>query len=316
MLTKNLKITFASLMVLITPFFLLMVINELPLPQGLQNFVIEKKEFYSRDFSSSKNIFLLGSSQIGVLNVTRINNQIPPDFTVYNLAEIGSVPIDRIAEIDKIISKNPEIVFYAISYRDFEFTDNLILEYPLPDPEKIISSGMSKNFQNIFPQNPQLITRTYLKNIFNSETQSDSQATLYTLIPNTPFYRYYEDKIANDEQLRTETVQLFSQNNAEINNIKALYAIVHELNKAGIKTVILTTPLHEYYLDSISDIKKQKFSKLLENLSDEYNISIYKFDERYHGLNIWSDISHISYVEGVNEFNDDIIKIINLEIEK
>ena len=52
MLTKNLKITFASLMVLITPFFLLMVINELPLPQGLQNFVIEKKEFYSRDFSS------------------------------------------------------------------------------------------------------------------------------------------------------------------------------------------------------------------------------------------------------------------------
>jgi|TARA_B110000467_G_scaffold74283_1_gene67355 hypothetical protein len=317
MLKKNLKITITSLMVIIIPFLLLMIINELPLPEGIQNHVQEKKEFYSIDFSSSKNIFLLGSSQIGSLNVTKINNQIPPDFTVYNLAEIGTIPVDRIYEMDNIISINPEIVFYGISYRDFEFTNNLTIEYPLPDPEKIISSSIRENFGNIIPENPQLISRTFLKNMFNFETQSDSQTTSYTTIPKTPFYRYLLDqKIKTDEQLRTEYAQLFTIKNAESNNIKALYTIVHQLDKAGIKIVIFTPPLHEYYLDSISDIKKQKFSKLLENLSNKYNISIYKFEERYHGLNIWSDISHISYVEGVDEFNDDVVEMINLEIEK
>ena len=83
-----------------------------------------KTEFFSNQVEISKNkILLLGSSHIGHLNMSHIITQIENenlDFTVYNLADNGDSPKFRYNDLEQIINLEPKIVFYGISYRDFD----------------------------------------------------------------------------------------------------------------------------------------------------------------------------------------------------
>jgi len=83
---------------------------------------LTKKNFFSSNFPEQQTIFLLGSSHMGIINVTRVNDMMVDDnITVYNLAEPGNSPSVRIKQLEQIISAKPEIVFYGLSYRDFQF---------------------------------------------------------------------------------------------------------------------------------------------------------------------------------------------------
>ena len=83
-----------------------------------------------------------------------------PDITIYNLAVNGDSPKFRYGDLEEIVRLKPEIVFYGISYRDFnqpsESTNSQILNFDIKNyMEKMIPEEMKTI-------NPQLLTRNVI----------------------------------------------------------------------------------------------------------------------------------------------------------
>lgn len=267
------------------------------------------EDFFSSDFSHNRTAFLVGSSHIQNLDIRKINNLIQSDdlVTVYNFERGGDTPEKRLKELDQIIANKPEIIFYGISYRDFSFP-YVNKDVILPDPQFFILDSIYPNFYDIVPSNPQLITKTVLTKIIRN--------------PEEPHFEMSEDnkkrKLATDDELRKSKVENTLWNNVATpyKNIDALHQIIEQLHDHEIKIIIFTTPLHKYYLDSLSDNQKKNFSTLLNDLEKQYGLNIYHFEEKYTELNMWDDISHISPNENVTAFNNDIAEMIMMETRK
>ncbi len=330
--SQSVKVTTLAIIALVIPFILLMLTentlshdfknsNELEFIENGEIFIVKNTEFFESDFSNQRNIFLLGSSHVGHINVTQVNDLILyDDVIVYNLAIGSDTPAKRIKSLDKIISVTPEIVFYGISYRDFNFPNQNIPVNILPTPQQLFSTPLDNvsYLDNIFPSNPQCLTQNILNNMFNlsAEKQLEKQPEKFAE-PNTPFYEYYkEETLATDDDLmkqRTYTMT-WADTNIKNQNIHALNEIIIELHKHKIKVVIFTTPLHEYYLKSLSASQKNQFSLLKNDLSEQHKVKIYEFEENYEGLNIWNDLSHVSYHRNVTEYNNHVAEMILIEI--
>lgn len=219
----------------------------------------------------------------------------------------GDTPEKRLKELDQIIANKPEIIFYGISYRDFSFP-YVNKDVILPDPQFFILDSIYPNFYDIVPSNPQLITKTVINKIIRN--------------PEEPHFEMSEDnkkrKLATDDELRKSKVENILWNNVATpyKNIDALHQIIEQLHDHEIKIVIFTTPLHKYYLDSLSDNQKKNFSILLNDLEKKYGLNIYHFEEKYAELNMWDDLSHISPNENVTAWNNDIAEMIMMETRK
>lgn len=283
---------------------------------------LTNEEFFATDFSNQRTVFLLGSSHVGHINVTKVSDLISlnDSITIYNLATGSDTPVERIKSIDQIISAKPEIVFYGISYRDFSFPYQNTAVRILPDPQQIIFSQIESYFDDVFPSNPQWLTRNILNKILKTthEKESEQQSEKFMEL-NTPFYEYYKNTtIAEDFDLKKLTTSAMTWNDANTKdrNIHAINEIISKFHKHKVKVVLFTTPLHEYYLKSLSNSQKNQFSLLKNELTENHGIKIYEFEEKYHGLDIWSDLSHVSYHRNVTAYNIDIAKMISAEIEK
>ena len=75
-----------------------------------------------------------------------------------------------------------------------------------------------------------------------------------------------------------------------------------------IEVVIFTTPVHKYYLENMQDKDKKEFQLMLNEIMKENNLKIYEFSDKYTELQIWYNLSHVSYnkkamiySEGVSE---------------
>jgi len=86
----------------------------------------EKKDllFYLQENSKNNKILILGSSHVGILNTTLIDEMIfleNADYEVFNLAYSNDKPKKRAEILQQMIFLKPEIVFYGISFRDFGY---------------------------------------------------------------------------------------------------------------------------------------------------------------------------------------------------
>ncbi|MBT5201535.1 MAG: hypothetical protein HOK63_05440 [Thaumarchaeota archaeon] len=329
---QSTKIVLITIIALIIPFVLLatfekisnVVFKDVSGDEQLQNkknIFTKKTEFFANDFSNQRTLFLLGSSHVGHVNVTQVNNYISDNnITIYNLATGSDTPIERLKNLDKIISAKPEIVFYGISYRDFSFPEKNISTNIFPELQHILPTQLYKTefFDNIFPSNPQWLTRNILNNVFNISTEEQVKIQSEVFFEsNTPFYEYSkESAIATDDELKQQRtyVMTWKDNDNKNQNVYALKKIITKLHNQEIKLVVFSTPLHEYYLKSLSDSQKNQFLSLKNKLIQQYDIKIYEFENKYEGLNIWKDISHISYHNNVTEYNKDIAEMILQEI--
>ncbi len=318
-ITANIKIITIPLLALIITFILLSAIensigSKLHENTSYKNTIDQftKKDFFLNDFTEKRTMFLLGSSQVQFINVTQVNNLINnDDILVYNLAITSDVPVNRIEQLEKIISANPEIVFYGISYRDFQipYDDDGLL----PSVKQINLCSL----QSYFPSNPQLLTTNILQEIIPKQFLI-SKETPY-LVKNTPFAIYSQNisepiKLEPDERLLSIT-KSWKNNCVTSQNTDALNTMIFELQKNNIKIVIFTAPLHKFYLDSLSDYQKEQFDKVLESLTKQHGIKIYEFEENYSELNMWRDHLHISFHESVTKYNKDIASMIIKESE-
>jgi len=330
---KSTKIGILSIFVLIITFSALIIIqqtfgkdleeakreNSINIAEGS---ILKNDEFFANDFSQQKVLFLVGSSHVGHINVTEVNKIIAKNdpITIYNIAKASDTPKERLSQLEEIIKTKPKMVFYGISYRDFSFPSDLVLVPIFPDPKEIISCTISLKIDEIVPSNPQFLTREIINEFLSNQTKNNfEQEQKYFVMKNTPFIPYQKNPIIATDNILKENVHFaptWNDQNITYQNICALDSIISQLHSSGIKIILFTSPLHKYYLESLSDSQKNQFSQLQKEITTKHKITIYDFEEKYNGLNIWDDSSHISNHKNVTIFNEEIAKMIIKEYEE
>jgi len=277
-------------------------------------------EFFTQEFESDKKIILLlGSSNVGQLNVSKINEIVSSqhtDYEIFNLAYNADTPKVRFNSIEETISLKPEYVFYGVSFIDFRSPT---------EKENIFDIKFS--FAQLLPNNtiekfnPKFNTIEKIKETFVSTDLFPPPRKFFS-IPNTPFFEYNEDSttILTEEELK-RGLPLSGVYASEINltddhqEVQHFEKIISEFQKNNIKVVIFTTPVHNLYYNALSDSVKDDFNKLLEKISNDYDVKIYDFSNEFGDMDIYWDLIHVSYNEKSLVYSESAAKIILKEIE-
>jgi len=277
-------------------------------------------EFFTQEFESDKKIILLlGSSNVGQLNVSKINEIVSSqhtDYEIFNLAYNADTPKVRFNSIEETISLKPEYVFYGVSFIDFR-----------SPTEKENMFDIKFSFAQLLPNNtiekfnPKFNTIEKIKETFVSTDLFPPPRKFFS-IPNTPFFEYNEDSttILTEEELK-RGLPLSGVYASEINltdahqEVQHFEKIISEFQKNNIKVVIFTTPVHNLYYNALSDSVKDDFNKLLEKISNDYDVKIYDFSNEFGDMDIYWDLIHVSYNEKSLVYSESAAKIILKEIE-
>lgn len=293
----------------------------------ITNFIPEptlarQKEFYSQSFDfKDHKIVILGSSHVGQLNTTMINeavSQVNPNYAVYNLAYAGDTPQKRVKSISQIVSMKPDIIFYGVSYRDFESTS---VSYPLPDPKKAFADATQMiNYEYIIAENPKLMTTYAIRKVFEYFGLYEMEKQL--IFPNSPFFIYEKTNIDIMNQSQLEENRKLSGASSvylgqpeENDQFSALKNLIIECQKSNIKFVLFTTPHHRFYFEDLPVSEKQTLDVMIKQLEKEFSIRVYRFDDIYQDLPIWTDINHVAFNRNATIYSQDMSKIILSEIE-
>jgi len=283
---------------------------------------IREQQFFSKDFSDGeKLIFIFGSSHVGQLNSTLINEKISqefPEFLVFNLSYDGDTPSERIQSIDEIIRLNPKLVFYGVSYRDFQ--DITSEKQPFLDPKQLFSDFLTNNLIDK-KINPKLITLENIRKSF-----SIGKVSVKSELNHTPFYNYFPIlmKITDDDELKKQKLDdiYHLQNPINVNlntdekQIGNFNLIIKKLQENNIDVIIFTTPLHQYAIEQIPLETKANFLKILDKIKNANEIKIYDLSHKFANNEIWSNIDHIAFNHKSKIYSGEIVKIILDEIKK
>lgn len=296
--------------------FLLVTISEdITLSNKIEN-------FYSQDLDNDKkNFFLIGSSYVGTLNTTLINEKISlvnPNYEIYNLAITSDHPKKRIQQIEEIISMKPKMVIYGVSFYTFqsEIEKN---SYILPD----IPSFSSLNESEIESFNPKLITLQSIRKILDENGIWPGNDSRYSL-PNTPFFSFgsqgsnilSEEQLAHDALGKSETIQNVRVEHDSNSRLLSFKQIIKQLHDNQIDVLIFVAPLHENYINLVPDDSKNSFKIILTEIKDEFDIEIVDLLHNYKELNVWRDLTHISYNKTSMIYSEDVANAIIKEITK
>ena len=311
----NGKIVFSIFIAFIISFSIFLIIqNEY---QDEINFL--QNEFYSKKVDPQiKKIFLIGSSHVGQLNATHIEQKVLEEnfeFKIFNLADTADKPKSRINSLEKIISQNPEMVVYGVGLRDFAENKKIQKETLLPDPQTIFENIFSieqYGFNIEIIENPKLSTLKILQSVLGIKTLvSDS-----IFEENTPFYPYHKNKtnmIVSQEYIKNEDFhkeEIFIEPYSKNKQVIALNKIISELERNDIKVIIFITPHSGFYMDSISVKSKENFDSIISNLLEQNNLEQYNFVDSYNNLEIWRSTNHISHNSNALIYSEDIANVI------
>ena len=142
----NKKIVFYVFIAFLISFFILYFFQFWS-KSHIEIFKLENNFFSSNFDTHDKKIFIIGSSEVGMLNATYINvNLSTPGYTVHNLAIPSDTPSQRLNSIEQIILLKPQLVVYGVGYRDFSDKNTLIKSENspenklLPDPSMVLQN--------------------------------------------------------------------------------------------------------------------------------------------------------------------------------
>lgn len=274
----------------------------------------EYHEFYSSRFPiENKKIIILGSSYLGQLNTTMINEKIPEEFDVYNLAIAGDWPSERLKIIEPTISLNPDLVIIGIV--NYYFVKEAIDEELLPSPNNYFKKTIE--FVSLDRMNPQKITRIILKNSLESlitplKTENDTTYKIAT-IEKTPFYS------VNYASIKDLGINEKIENKKMMTNdyqIESLKKIINRFQEEDVKVVLLKIPYSRVALNQIPENFEKTYDELSNEISKQHNVTIYDFTYKYADLPIWFHEGHIAYAKEAQIFSEDFIELILKEIKK
>jgi len=279
------------------------------------------QQFFSSEFDPNmKKILIFGSSHIGHLNIDYINNIFSKNgknIVVYNLAQNSDTPERRIKTLNDAIPINPKIVFYSVSYLEFEIIKHDEDIFPLDIQNNIKNSINKLEIDTINPKlNTLKIIRGFLKDIGLPQKPEP------TIFPSehVPFFPLGElqTTIANEGELRRDLlikkpgdIIIEYPDNIQVNYFKE---IIKELQNNDVQVVIFIAPLHKTYLENVPENTKNNFDRILNEVSNEFDVKIYDFSDTYADLPIWNNSDHVAYNDKSIVFSDDIAKMIMNEV--
>ena len=310
------KIALCALIAILIAVSLLAILeNQFPLKKekSLRG-VFYDDDFFLQDFSKTENVVMLGSSHVGQINTTTVNQQVitqlSKNYTVYNLGISADSPDKRVNQVDQIISMKPKVVFYGISYYDFPAVPER--DHLLGKTTKILSDLINNGEEF---DNPQVFTRYHTVPFKVERKIAPIFAADCFSVPNTPFDMACPSGKEPDtlEELKKLPNPVWVTDSSQERMI-ALSKIIEEFDKESIKIVLFITPVHQIYIDRLSDYQKNSFENIRKNLSEKYGVKIYDFRYRYDDLPVWSDTSHIIQTNGTI-YDDDIAKMIIRELK-
>jgi len=118
----------------------------------------KENSFFNKEFETNEQlIFIFGASQTGRINSTLVDNIISKNhenYSVYNLSYDGDLPKVRYKLLPQILSLDPSIIFYGVSYRDFS---NIELEKTSLSLLKYLDT-LTDNKYELDSVNPKLAT--------------------------------------------------------------------------------------------------------------------------------------------------------------
>ena len=267
-----------------------------------------KNHSFFKEKLEDEKIFLLGSSHVNQLNTTHIVNKVftnTEKYTVYNLAINADDPKKRFEDIEKIISLNPDIVFYGISYRDFSS----------------ISNDQIQQYKITIDINPKFSTMQAIRSVL-TELGIFQELKNQLSDTNSPFKMIgvKQTIIETKENLELQTKnQKINQLTIKIeNNQQASYfkKIISKLQENDIKVIIFTTPISHSFNKEIPITTKENFKIILNDVTKQFEIKMYNFTNRYSELNIWQNPTHVSYNMDAIIFSEDIANMIIQEVDE
>ena len=120
-LSTDIKLILVVFIILTIGFFSLYLVYDFGDLANIYKSKISEDTFFAQDFNDNSTVFILGTSSVGVLDPYYIEEKLSKNdlqVSVYNLARGSDSPHNRILEIDKIISKKPDLVIYGIDYNN------------------------------------------------------------------------------------------------------------------------------------------------------------------------------------------------------
>lgn len=275
----------------------------------------KENSFFNKEFETNEQIiFIFGASQTARINSTLVDDIISKNhenYSVYNLSYDGDTPKTRYKLLPQILSLDPSIIFYGISYRDFS---NIELQQSSYSLLKYLDT-LTDNKYELDSVNPKLATLKAIKQLtFGKSLSSENRIVLSNsplLTMSTP-----DTKIASQTVLEKSATLIPPQidivNNEQLDYFKR---ILTEIKKNDIKIIIFTPPLSKFYLDNISVSDKQNFKQIINEISNEFNVPVYNFTNNYSSLDVWSDISHVAFNKHSAIYSIDITNMILMEID-
>jgi len=292
--------------------------------------------FYSQKFEPElKKIFLIGSSHVYRINATIVDDLISKtlqDYKIYNIGIGEDQPSKRISNLEKIIESKPVLVVYGLTFLDFKvldkdqipITDVIGTNKPvevLPEPWMFLYDWIPNQTKIDFSNfdNPQRTTIRIFKMLTNQINSKESPSDM----ANTPF-REYSHKMneIRDEKFLIKNLQnrivsgpFFSGYDSDGYDPNGdLKKIISELKNNDIEVILFSTPHSRIYLDKIDSADIEIFEAAFQKISDEFDVKVYHFYDKYADLNVWSDPSHVSTNQKAAIFSTDIANIILNEI--
>ena len=279
---------------------------------------IKENQFWKKEFQDQEKIFLLGSSHIGQLNATYIQedvNQIS-DIHIFNLAYASDNPSKRIEVLEKIISLKPKMIIYGITFLELNSEEKT----KFPTLETIYKNNVVTNIPELEIKNPKWTTLKIFR-VLLDYIGIDVQTREILKMENTPFYNFQKQQtviIKNSELLESKKfpkTELNIPNEGETQKIKDLKTIIKKFNENEIEIVIVITPIFKTFLDSLDEGSRKQFHEKLEDISNEYNVEVIDFSKRYNNYEIWMDASHIALNEKSLVYSKDIAEIIKMRLK-
>lgn len=297
-----------------------------------------KDLFYSQNFDpNQKKIYLIGNSQVHRINATIVEDHISQtenDYKIFNLGIPGDNPTRRDNDLQKMIDTNPDMVVYGLSFRDFQSlskneiptTDVIGYAKPvnvLPEPwEYFYDTNIFENiidFSNF--NNPQVTTLKLFGYLVNPDRIAEKKPDL----ENTPFSKYKPQmsKIKSQEELEIRYQHPFLKTiifsgygtDEKYLDTTSLKEIISKLKKNNIQVVLFSVPYPKPFLDGIEKSEIEIFTSILDEISDEFDVKVYHFYDKYAEMNIWADVLHVSLNNTATIYSSDIAKMILQEIE-
>lgn len=296
---------------IVTLSIFLIVFNQFPIEDNN----LKNHSFFYQEFDSkNKKIFLLGSSHTGQINSTLLQNNISnidENVIIYNLAYNTDTPKKRIDQLQQIIELQPSLIFYGISFRDF---GNIGIEQDSPLEINNFLSDFLEQIFNVNEINPKLITLQAIRDTFSATNIFPSKGDR-TYLDNQPFFSYDRSQmiIVSDEELQKQqvTTKILDIGKKDTNEkFQYFKKFLQEMKNEEIKVIIFTTPVHKYYLENIPDKDKKEFELILDEIEKEYNLKIYDFSDKYTDMQIWYNLSHVSYNKKSMIYSEDISEMI------